>query len=582
MPGSVFVAQGDITQLAADAVAYSTSTGLGTSGHLYEAFKQHLPPFVDAYKAERENHLPCEVGGAFWIDLPGNKRPYGVVVVAAAGGAGQPPQEERPGLAVEGALTLAIRRLRRTHPDGPLLVALPAFRMGKGGFRDQELQSARAQLRRAREILNRPGSADVDAAFITYTPQIYQLYLEARRREFGEPDPAPAPLETALCRGECVLFLGAGLSKGSGLPDWSELIAHLVDDLRIPHPVKHLDYLDVAQWYSEHERFGPTKLAEYISTALADPQKQTRPTLAHYLLLSLPVRYVITTNYDHLLEQALHALRRNPLPIIRQQEVARTGPGEGVYVIKFHGDISDPQNLVLTRDDYDQFFRARPAMASLLEGLLLNETIFFVGYSLRDPNLRQIYSRIEAMLTDALRPAFATMLYPTPGTSPYLQRQWANKGLNLILFEDAEGETAEHQLLCFLDRLADRVTTQTSQLLLARDIEHQGITEPLRRLRQHLLIEDVGKVVLETCCAPDHRSLRDIRLLTEVLTFLTAQGWRPAKWDNVCLSQLWENLAGHSGLSDADRITLLRIALRNTESMGDAERIRQKLNELGG
>ena len=55
------------------------------------------------------------------------------------------------------------------------------------------------------------------------------------------------------------------------------------------------------------------------------------------------------------------------------------------------------------RFDYATFFERRPAMAILLEGLLLNQTFFFVGYSLRDPNFRQVFSRIARMLREARR-----------------------------------------------------------------------------------------------------------------------------------------------------------------------------------
>src|SRR5207249_12013519 len=140
--------------------------------------------------------------------------------------------------------------------------------------------------------------ANVDVAFVTYTPQIYQTYLEARRREFGEPPCEHAELEEALRNGECVLFIGAGRSNGSGLPDWSELMKRLAADLKIDLPVEQLDYLDMAQWYAEDKRFGPARLAEMIRTVLGNPESRARPTLAHYLLMSLPVRFVITTNYD--------------------------------------------------------------------------------------------------------------------------------------------------------------------------------------------------------------------------------------------------------------------------------------------
>src|SRR5262249_21976975 len=157
------------------------------------------------------------------------------------------------------------------------------------------------------------------------------------------------------------------------------------------------DPLDLAQWY--REQFGNARLAEVLRATFAQPGL---PTLAHYLLLGLPVRHVITTNYDHLIERALTALKRHPVPVVRQEEVAHTG-GEAVYVVKLHGDAHHAEDIVLTRDDYSMFFERRPAMALLLEGLLLNRTFFFVGYGLRDLNFREIFGRIARMLREAKR-----------------------------------------------------------------------------------------------------------------------------------------------------------------------------------
>src|SRR5262249_40774123 len=148
--------------------------------------------------------------------------------------------------------------------------------------------------------------------------------------------------------------------------------------LEVP-PKPPLDfYLDLAQWYAE--RFTPDALADVIRRTYGDTRTTARPTLAHYFLAALPVRYHVTTNYDDLLERALAALRRYPTRVGRQEEAAHTGRSDGVYVVKLHGDAATPDEpIVLSRDDYDAFFDSRPAMTALLEGLLLNRTFFFVG-----------------------------------------------------------------------------------------------------------------------------------------------------------------------------------------------------------
>ena len=111
---------------------------------------------------------------------------------------------------------------------------------------------------------------------------------------------------------------------------------------------------------------------------------------------------------------------------------------------------------------------------------MLNRTFFFVGYGLKDPNFRQIYSRITRMLAKASRPAYATTFETAGGAGEHLMRQWANKRLNLIGVPGAWRDEQEQEFLRFLDRLADHVTLHRPRLLLTPDVPPPG---PLAEIR---------------------------------------------------------------------------------------------------
>lgn len=570
MNGHLFIAAGDLTQLSADALAYSADHLLARDGNLYSAFAANVPGFAEWFDRQRpQQGQQHNIGDTFWMPLNHERKPRGVVAVVSAGG-GQ-TSEDKAAIAVRAALTTAVRELRAVHGSAEhLLVALPTFRMGKGGDRRQRLRSARAQIDAAREFLAQ--NEGVDIAFIAYTIPLYQIFLEARR-EFRDgakviPHQYPA-LEQALLAHECVFFVGAGLSSGAGLPDWNSLVRRLGDELGLPWSDRH-DYLDLAQWYGE--RFGRDKLASVLSEMYAKP---TLPTLAHYLLMSLPLRHVITTNYDDLLERALIGLKQHPLKVMHQEDVARTGQNE-VFVVKLHGDLAHSEEIILTRDDYDEFFQRRPAMALLLEGLLLNQTFFFVGYGLRDPNFRQIHGRIVRMLREARRPAFATTFEASGGSGPYLVEQWRHKQINLINIPGTTLAEQSHALLRFLDELADRVALQMPQLFLAPEVE---VSPTLKRLRQ-LLSAEVGTELegfaKQSLSGPAHH--QDVRYLAEVLEFLTGHGWRPAPPSGLDLCQLWEHLAMQAATPGEQR-RLLLAALNTAEAFTDAERIRRQLEE---
>ena len=120
-----------------------------------------------------------------------------------------------------------------------------------GGDRDHQLRSARAQVKAALDTLER--NSAVDVAIITYTSGIYHIFLEARRQILGQPQVHqgyPQELASGLVGGECVLFVGAGLLRGAGLPDWSQLVDRMARELGIAS-LDRLDNLDLAQWYRE-------------------------------------------------------------------------------------------------------------------------------------------------------------------------------------------------------------------------------------------------------------------------------------------------------------------------------------------
>lgn len=576
--GQVFIAPGDLTQIAAHAVAYSTDTHLASYGDMYPSFSCQVAGFA-AWFAELGRLLDaeCRVGDTFWMPLSDGAPPHGMVVVAATSGSAA--AEDEAAAAVRGALDEAVHRLRgELGLRERLLIALPTFRLGQGGDRDRLLRSARAQVAAAREALARhPG---VDAAFIAYTPAIYRIFLEARRQTLGGPPSGPEPdpaLVRALRDGECVLFVGAGLSSGAGLPGWGELVAQLARELGLPAADgadNQADRsLDLAQWY--RERFGPEALAEVVRDTFGGRNRAPRPTLAHYLLMSLSARHVITTNYDDLLERALTALKKYPVKVVRQEDAARTGRTDGVCVVKLHGDAVEPGEIILCRDDYDEFFERRPALALLLEGLLLNRTFFFVGYGLRDPNFRQVYGRVGRMLQAARRPAFATSFESGGEAGSYLGHQWSKKNLGLIGIAGAGLDEQKHHLLRFLDRLADRVASGDPGLLLAPDAEVPDSQTEIRRLLQRVGGELIGLFYEQ----PGSLAGKDVPALAAVLGLLAAQGWRPLRGSRIGLCGLWERLALHAP-DDASRQRLLIAALEVAEGHDEARRIRDRLDAV--
>src|SRR5947209_8631128 len=103
----------------------------------------------------------------------------------------------------------------------------------------------------------------------------------------------PHELVNAIVRGDAVLFIGAGLSIGAGLPGWNELLEPLADSISLPVSLR-TEPLKVAQHY-ENMR-GRQALLNHIRERTDTTGKQ--PTLNHLRLTRLGIHTWVTTNYD--------------------------------------------------------------------------------------------------------------------------------------------------------------------------------------------------------------------------------------------------------------------------------------------
>jgi len=72
-----------------------------------------------------------------------------------------------------------------------------------------------------------------------------------------------------------------------------------------------------------------------------------------------------------------------------------------------HGDISQPENAVITKDDYESYNTNRQLFTTTLQGDLISKTFLFIGISFNDSNLDYILSRIRVLLGENTREHFA-------------------------------------------------------------------------------------------------------------------------------------------------------------------------------
>jgi len=211
----------------------------------------------------------------------------------------------------------------------------------------------------------------------------------------------------ALDNREAALFVGAGLSMPAGFKSWQELLREVAADLRLDID-RETDLVALAQFHV-NERRARSKLNQLL---VDEYNRDLKPTPNHRFIASLMIETVWTTNYDQLLERAFREAGKRCDVKVTTENFATTLRGKDVTVYKMHGDVTQPHEAVITKEDYELYNIRREVFTNALRGDLVSKTFLFLGFSFTDPNIDYILSRIRALLGNNPRQHYCIMKYP--------------------------------------------------------------------------------------------------------------------------------------------------------------------------
>lgn len=199
---------------------------------------------------------------------------------------------------------------------------------------------------------------------------------------------------SALQEKNAAIFVGAGFSVASGFVDWKELMRDIATDLGLDVD-KETDLIAIAQ-YHVNDRLGNRSI---INQSIINQFTKTAKTSEnHKILAELPITSFWTTNYDKLIETSLEDAGKTPDVKRVSENMCITLPKKDAIVYKMHGDVSLPNQAVLTREDFETYEINRGTYSIVLQSELFSKTFIFVGFSFEDPNLIYIFSRIKNLL----------------------------------------------------------------------------------------------------------------------------------------------------------------------------------------
>lgn len=185
-------------------------------------------------------------------------------------------------------------------------------------------------------------------------------------------------------QGDISVFAGAGLSVASGYVDWKKLLEPISKQLRLN---ANIDLTEIAQYYkNKYERQGLNSLV------FNEFDKVPKNNENVNWLAKMPISEFWTTNYDDVIEQSVKKEGKNVQVIVKQEDFKYHKAGREVTIYKMHGDKDSPDDVVLTKEDYQNYDSTRGVFTKLLSVELIRRTFLFIGFSFNDPNMERILS----------------------------------------------------------------------------------------------------------------------------------------------------------------------------------------------
>ena len=205
-------------------------------------------------------------------------------------------------------------------------------------------------------------------------------------------------------KAEVSLFIGSGFSLKAGSPSAS----HLVNSLARLFPkgyAKGLRYLpldDIASSYVKYCHGSRSELMAFLQKKMSFRRKDMSD---HQALSRIPhFRTIFTTNYDSLLEESY---TEDDIKVVRcNADCSKSGKPVSIY--KVHGDLMCPEQIVITRQDYDALLssnRNELVWDKVIDAFASSDVVF-LGYSLNDSNVQLLLKHVTEALGENRRKVF--------------------------------------------------------------------------------------------------------------------------------------------------------------------------------
>lgn len=277
----------------------------------------------------------------------------------------------------------------------------------------------------------------------------------------------PDDLIKHVAQQNSIVFVGAGLSSGLGLPGWPQLIRQLIDwcvaqGISLPNKadIEHLlnekrDLLAAAT--ALRSKMGDDKYCRFMEEVFLRPNLE--PTEIHELIAKIPFVAAATSNYDPFVEKGYS--KAHPGQLFKvfthadHEELGTALNAKRYFVLKAHGTIERPETIVLDSKDYSRLIHNSEGYRMFLRALFLHRNVLFLGFSMTDPELLLLLGELSAIFDRHIPTHYALM--DVSDTTQTEQEQFQeNYGVKIIPYTPSAVDHPE--VKSFLVELDEKVT----------------------------------------------------------------------------------------------------------------------------
>jgi len=125
-----------------------------------------------------------------------------------------------------------------------------------------------------------------------------------------------------------------------------------------------------------------------------------------------------------------------------------------------HGDMRHEEHIIVTEEDYHNYLQNYPVIATHLSAMLITRTPLFIGYSLSDPDFKNIREIVRSRLGKFERMAY---LIQFKTSSSKDEKSLLDRNLHVIPIEVVRGKSKDSQLADFFKVLQESLDIQEGE-----------------------------------------------------------------------------------------------------------------------